>query len=121
MGTKLHLQLEDIYSDPYGFTYSEVLQYNETDCKVVRRPNKQELVAFRDKLNDVGLTVKIRESRGGSIKAACGQLVSKLNRRTDSSNVSKKTSGSTKKNSSCSSRDNSSRNKTSKMRERRKD
>ena len=98
-----------------------LLQYNETDCKVVRRPNKQELVAFRDKLNDVGLTVKIRESRGGSIKAACGQLVSKLNRRTDSSNVSKKTSGSTKKNSSCSSRDNSSRNKTSKMRERRKD
>lgn len=74
-----------------------LLQYNETDCKVVRRPNKQELVAFRDKLNDVGLTVKIRESRGGSIKAACGQLVSKLNRRTDSSNVSKKTSGSTKK------------------------
>src|SRR5574344_2418640 len=68
-----------------------LLQYNETDCKVVRRPNKQELVAFRDKLNDVGLTVKIRESRGGSIKAACGQLVSKLNRRTDSSNVSKKT------------------------------
>lgn len=36
-----------------------LLQYNETDCKVVRRPNKQELVAFRDKLNDVGLTVKI--------------------------------------------------------------
>ena len=26
MGTKLHLQLEDIYSDPYGFTYSEVAE-----------------------------------------------------------------------------------------------
>ena len=58
-----------------------LLQYNETDCKAVRRPNKQELVAFRDKLNKVGLTVKIRESRGGNIKAACGQLVSRLNNR----------------------------------------
>lgn len=57
-----------------------LLQYNETDCKLVRRPNKQELVAFRDKLNAVGLNVKIRESRGGNIKAACGQLVSKFNR-----------------------------------------
>lgn len=58
-----------------------LLQYNETYCKAVRRPNKQELVAFRDKLNKVGLTVKIRESRGGNIKAACGQLVSRLNNR----------------------------------------
>ena len=61
-----------------------LLQYNETDCKAVRRPNKQELVAFRDKLNKLGLTVKIRESRGGNIKAACGQLVSRLNRHNES-------------------------------------
>ena len=61
-----------------------LLQYNETDCKAVRRPNKQELVAFRDKLNKSGLTVKIRESRGGNIKAACGQLVSRLNRHNES-------------------------------------
>jgi radical SAM enzyme, Cfr family len=60
-----------------------LLQYNETDYQGIRRPNKQELVAFRDKLNGVGLTVKIRESRGGKIKAACGQLVSKRNRRSD--------------------------------------
>ena len=26
METKIHLQLEDIYSDPYGFTYSEVAE-----------------------------------------------------------------------------------------------
>jgi 23S rRNA (adenine2503-C2)-methyltransferase len=60
-----------------------LLQYNETDCKVVRRPSKQELVAFRDKLSKVGLNVKIRESRGNNIKAACGQLVSRLNIRND--------------------------------------
>jgi len=60
-----------------------LLQYNETDCKVVRRPNKQELIAFRDKLSKVGLNVKIRESRGRNIKAACGQLVSRLNVRND--------------------------------------
>lgn len=61
-----------------------LLQYNETDCKEIRRPNKQELVAFRDKLTKVGLSVKIRESRGGNIKAACGQLVSRLNRKYNS-------------------------------------
>lgn len=68
-----------------------LLQYNETDYKGIRRPNKQELVAFRDKLNRVGLTVKIRESRGGGIKAACGQLVSKRNSRSNScrNNVSR--------------------------------
>ena len=67
-----------------------LLQYNETNCKAVRRPNKQELVAFRDKLNKAGLTVKIRESRGSNIKAACGQLVSKLNNRNNISASPKK-------------------------------
>lgn len=56
-----------------------LLQYNVTDNKAIKRPNKQELVAFRDRLNEAGLTVKIRESRGNNIKAACGQLVSKRN------------------------------------------
>lgn len=63
-----------------------LLQYNETGCKSIRRPNKQKLVAFRDKLNEVGLTVKIRESRGDNIKAACGQLVSNLNLQNDLGN-----------------------------------
>lgn len=67
-----------------------LLQYNETNCKAVRRPNKQELVVFRDKLNKAGLTVKIRESRGGDIKAACGQLVSKSNRQKGKSSSAKK-------------------------------
>lgn len=58
-----------------------VLQYNETDCNVVKRPNKQQLVAFKKKLEDAGLVVKLRESRGNNIKAACGQLVSNFNKK----------------------------------------
>jgi len=98
-----------------------LLQYNETNCKVIKRPNKQELVAFRDKLNDVGLTVKIRESRGGSIKAACGQLVSKMNRRTNSSNALKEPRSSMRENGSRGSRYSSSRDKVGKIHRRRKD
>lgn len=58
-----------------------VLQYNETECSVVKRPNKQQLVAFKKKLEDAGLSVKLRESRGNNIKAACGQLVSNFNKK----------------------------------------
>lgn len=58
-----------------------VLQYNETDCNVIKRPNKQQLVAFKNKLEDAGLAVKLRESRGNNIKAACGQLVSNFNKK----------------------------------------
>ena len=57
-----------------------VLQYNETDCNKIKRPNKQQLVAFKLKLEAAGLEVKLRESRGNKIKAACGQLVSKYNK-----------------------------------------
>jgi 23S rRNA (adenine2503-C2)-methyltransferase len=58
-----------------------LLQYNETSCCDLKRPNKQQLVAFRDRLQEAGLEVIIRESRGNNIKAACGQLVSKKNKR----------------------------------------
>ncbi len=61
-----------------------VLQYNETECSVVKRPNKQQLVAFKKKLEDAGLSVKLRESRGNNIKAACGQLVSNFNKKNQS-------------------------------------
>lgn len=46
----------------------------------IKRPNKQQLVAFKTRLEDAGLEVKLRESRGNRIKAACGQLVSEYNR-----------------------------------------
>ncbi len=57
-----------------------VLQYNETDYVGIKRPNKQQLVQFKRELEKEGLVVKLRESRGNNIKAACGQLVSKHNR-----------------------------------------
>lgn len=56
-----------------------LLQYNETACKRIKRPNKQQLVAFKIRLEEAGLEVKLRESRGNRIKAACGQLVSDYN------------------------------------------
>ncbi len=57
-----------------------LLQYNETETPWIKRPNKQQLVAFKKELEKAGLNVKMRESRGNNIKAACGQLVSKYNR-----------------------------------------
>lgn len=57
-----------------------LLQYNETSNSRIKRPNKQQLVAFKTRLEDAGLEVKLRESRGNRIKAACGQLVSEYNR-----------------------------------------
>lgn len=40
MGTKIHLQLEDIYSDPYGFTYSEV-------AETIGEEQEEELTRFQ--------------------------------------------------------------------------
>ena len=56
-----------------------LLQYNDTANCNINRPNKQQLVAFKLRLEAAGLEVKIRESRGNNIKAACGQLVSNTN------------------------------------------
>lgn len=57
-----------------------LLQYNETACNKIKRPNKQQIVAFKMRLEKAGLEVKLRESRGNRIKAACGQLVSDFNK-----------------------------------------
>jgi 23S rRNA (adenine2503-C2)-methyltransferase len=35
------------------------------------------MVAFRDRLNDLGITATIRTSRGEDIMAACGMLAGK--------------------------------------------
>lgn len=63
-----------------------LLQYNETKRGKIVRPNKQQLVAFKLRLEQSGLEVKIRESRGGRIKAACGQLVSEHNKKSKAKN-----------------------------------
>ena len=56
-----------------------LLQYNNTSITKITRPNKQVLTQFKRKLEEVGLKVKIRESYGQDVNAACGQLVSKYN------------------------------------------
>ncbi len=56
-----------------------LLQYNNTSTNKLKRPNKQVLTQFKRKLEDVGLKVKIRESHGQDVNAACGQLVSNYN------------------------------------------
>lgn len=58
-----------------------LLQYNDTKCNSIRRPSKQQLITFKLKLVQESLEVKIRESRGNSINAACGQLVSEYNKK----------------------------------------
>lgn len=68
-----------------------LLQYNEISANFLKRPNKQQLVAFRNKLTAAGLSVKIRESRGNNIKAACGQLVIRRNGRIIQQNGNKHT------------------------------
>lgn len=56
-----------------------LMEYNPTGQKSIRAPKKNELEQFKNKLENKGLEVKIRESRGGRINAACGQLISKHN------------------------------------------
>ena len=58
-----------------------LLHYNNTKCFDMKSPNKQQLVAFKNLLEREGLEVKLRESRGGKLKAACGQLVSEHNKK----------------------------------------
>ena len=57
-----------------------LLEYNQTNHDGIKKPNKQEMVRFKNKLESAGLEVGIRVSHGRSINAACGQLASKYNR-----------------------------------------
>ena len=70
--------LEMIQGNPYNYTFDEVAK-----CMGEERANKQQLVAFKIRLEEAGLEVKLRESRGNRIKAACGQLVSDYNKGND--------------------------------------
>jgi len=57
-----------------------LLEYNRTNYSGIKKPEKQDLIRFKNKLESCGLEVNIRVSHGRSIKAACGQLVSKYNK-----------------------------------------
>ncbi|MFC1524371.1 23S rRNA (adenine(2503)-C(2))-methyltransferase RlmN [Thermodesulfobacteriota bacterium] len=55
-----------------------LLPYNETsDKSLLRRPSKERILAFQKELWKAGYTVIVRNSRGGDISAACGQLAGK--------------------------------------------
>ena len=58
-----------------------VLEYNETSSCSIRKPSRQAMELFKHRLENAGLTVKMRVSHGRDIKAACGQLAGKYNRK----------------------------------------
>jgi len=57
-----------------------LLEYNQTNRDGLKKPDKQEMARFKNRLESFGLEARIRVSHGRSIKAACGQLVSKYNK-----------------------------------------
>ncbi len=54
-----------------------LLPYNETDGLPYRRPDRGRIENFQQILWQHNYTVLVRESRGGDISAACGQLAGK--------------------------------------------
>jgi len=56
-----------------------LLEYNQTNHDGIRKPDKQDLVRFKSRLESAGLEASIRVSHGRSIKAACGQLAGRYN------------------------------------------
>ncbi|MDR2481758.1 MAG: radical SAM protein [Spirochaetaceae bacterium] len=51
-----------------------LLEYNQTNKSVLRKADKCEITAFKNRLEELGLEARIRISHGRTIKAACGQL-----------------------------------------------
>lgn len=56
-----------------------LLEYNKTTTSSIRKPTRQEMSAFKKRLEAAGLAVTMRVSHGGNIKAACGQLANQYN------------------------------------------
>jgi 23S rRNA (adenine2503-C2)-methyltransferase len=56
-----------------------LLEYNRTGQSVLKKADKNEITAFKNRLEDAGLAVSIRVSHGRNIKAACGQLAGTYN------------------------------------------
>ena len=56
-----------------------LLEYNKTITSSIRKPTRQEMSAFKKRLEAAGLAVTMLVSHGGNIKAACGQLANHYN------------------------------------------
>jgi len=50
-----------------------LIAYNDSGSQYAR-PRAADLAAFRDRLEDAGVSCTVRRSPGGEIEAACGQL-----------------------------------------------
>ncbi|MDE7125827.1 MAG: 23S rRNA (adenine(2503)-C(2))-methyltransferase RlmN, partial [Muribaculaceae bacterium] len=60
-----------------------LIRYHAIDADDKRQPATQaDMEAFRDRLNEKGITATIRASRGQDIDAACGMLAGKQNEQT---------------------------------------
>lgn len=58
-----------------------LLEYNPTSSTQIKKPAKQKMTAFKQQLERPGLEVAIRIPHGRNIKAACGQLTNKYNKK----------------------------------------
>lgn len=58
-----------------------LIPYNPVDELVWKAPTTESVLAFRDRLKNLGASVTIRKRRGRDIDAACGQLRRELDRR----------------------------------------
>lgn len=63
-----------------------LLEYNKTTTFSIRKPTRQEMSAFKKRLEAAGLAVTMRVSNGGNIKAACGQLTNHYNKKLQEEN-----------------------------------
>ena len=51
-----------------------LIRYNEVDGIAFKRPQSAQVHRFQETLQNAGVNVHIRASRGRDIDAACGQL-----------------------------------------------
>ena len=58
-----------------------ILEYNKTSNIGINKPIKEKMLEFKRRLEDAGVEVSMRISHGGNIKAACGQLAGKFNKK----------------------------------------
>jgi 23S rRNA (adenine2503-C2)-methyltransferase len=57
-----------------------LLEYNKTNRGTFKEASRKDLEGFKNRLENRGVAVKIRVSRGRTIQAACGQLAGKYNK-----------------------------------------
>ena len=60
-----------------------LIEYNPIDLAEFQASSMNKLMRFKDYLENAGLIVNVRRSRGKDIDAACGQLANKLENSVD--------------------------------------